>query len=39
MDKVQELRLRELKESIYLKLIRISTKSAEKKRVKKASKV
>jgi len=39
MDKVQELLLKQIKEEIYLKLIRISAKSAEKKRVKKASKV
>lgn len=36
MDKVQELRLKELKEEIYLKLIRISAKSAQKKRTEKS---
>lgn len=39
MDKVQELRLRELKESIYLKLIRIHVKSSENKRIRKLNKV
>lgn len=35
MDKIQELQLKQLKEEIYLKLIRISSKSAEKKRIQK----
>lgn len=39
MDKVQELRLKELKESIYLKLIRISIKSSELKRIRKLNRV
>lgn len=36
---IMDKSLKQIKEEIYLKLIRISTKSAEKKRVKKASKV
>lgn len=39
MDKVQELLLKQIKEEIYLKLIRISAKSAENKRIRKLNKV